>query len=112
MTTEAIGTVKSSQVDGDNNSTIVAKALVIREYKSAISSVKWFCVIGFVTPNRVNAIKQRKNPLIKKAKEPSKDRAVFTHGIFIFLFPYFFPIIEARVSEIIINKIPAIGKYI
>ena len=104
--------VKSSQVDGDINSTIVAKALVINEYNSALSRVRWICVNGLVTPKNVKAIKHSKNPLTKNAIDPSKERVVFTQGKFIFLFPYFLPIIDARVSDIIINKIPAIGKYI
>ena len=90
----------------------MAKALVINEYKSAISRVRWIWVIGFVTPKNVKAKKQRKNPVKKNAKDPSKERTVLTQGIFIFLLQYFLPIIDASVSEIIINKIPAIGKYI
>jgi hypothetical protein len=112
MTTVAIGIVKSSQVDGDISSTIVAKALVISEYKRATSSERCTCVTGFVTPKKVNEMKQRINPLAKKAIDPSKDRVVFNQGRLIFLLPYFLPITDAKVSEIIINKIPAIGKYI
>jgi hypothetical protein len=91
---------------------MVAKALVINEYKRATSSERCTCVIGFVTPKKVNAKKQSKNPLIKKAIEPSKVLLVFIHGIFIFLFPYFLPMIDASVSEMIIKRIPAMGKYI
>ena len=91
---------------------MVAKILVINEYRIAASNEIWLCVIGFVTPKNIKAMKQRRNPLIKNAKEPSKVLVVFTHGRFIFIFPYFLPITDARVSEIIINRIPAIGKYI
>jgi len=87
---------------------MVAKILVISEYKRAISSD----VIGFEAPKKVNAMKQSRNPLIKKAIEPSKVLVVFNQGRFIFLFPYFLPMIDASVSEITINRIPAIGKYI
>ena len=104
--------VKSSHVDGEINSIMVAKALVISEYTRATSSEICPCVAGFITPIKVNAKKQTIKPLIKKAREPSKVRVVFIHGSFIFLFPYFLPMIDASVSEIIINRIPAIGKNI
>ena len=107
-----MGIVKSSHVDGEINSITVAKALVISEYNRATPSERCTCVIGFETPKKVNAKKQSIKPLIKKAREPSKDRVVFNQGRLIFLLPYFLPMIDASVSEMIIKRIPAIGKYI
>ena len=89
---------------------MVAKVLVISEYKRATVSESGICVIGFA-PKNVNVMKQSINPLAKKAIDPSKDRVVFNQGRLIFLFPYFLPTTDASVSDIIINKIPAIGKY-
>ena len=91
---------------------MVAKILVINEYRSAASNEIWICVIGFVTPKNVKAMKQSINPLIKNANDPSKVLVVLVNGSFIFIFPNFLPIKDASVSEIIINRIPAIGKYI
>ena len=105
------GTVKSSHVLGETISTTVANTLVINEIIKANSIEIWAWVMGFVTPKNVKATKQRTNPLPKKAKEPSNVLTDFIHGIFMFTLPYLFPIIDAIVSETIINNIPAIGKY-
>ena len=112
ITVVKMGTVKSSHVLGEANSINVAKALVIKENITESTKSIWICVIGFVTPSRVNENKHNKNPLTKNANEPSKVLIAFIQGIFISCFPYFFPITEANVSEMIIIKIPAIGKYI
>jgi hypothetical protein len=107
-----IGTVKSSQVLGDTNSTNVANTEVISDKTKADSKEMFSLIIGFATPNNVNAIKQRINPLIKNVKDPSNVRFELVHGNLIEILPYRFPITEANVSEMIINNIPATGKYI
>ena len=49
---------------------------------------------------------------MKNTIEPSSVRVVPVHDKLMLCFPYFFPIMEASVSAIIIIVIPAIGRYI
>ena len=62
-----------------------------------------------MTPKELNAKKHKMKPLMKNAKEPSRVLIPLIQGIFILCFPYLFPITDANVSDIIINKIAAVS---
>ena len=65
---------------------------------------------GISNPNRKNERKHNGNAVMKNVKDPSNVLLEFVHGKLILIFPQRLPIIEAKVSEIIIIKTPAMGK--
>ena len=91
---------------------MVESPLVIIEYRITKSNPKVICVSQGRYPNMKNVPKQSMNAETKKTREPSSVLMVPVYFKLMLCFPYFFPKIEASVSEIIMIRIPAIGKYI